>query len=571
VAVVKAAFLEMSGPGFPQIFRVTSTDTFHAQQAIRPVSIALGTFGAIAGLAALLLAAQALGRHLQAEREQRAVARALGASPLATSMAAAVGPAVAVIIGVALAVLLAIVASPAMPVGAVRRVEVNRGVDIDWMVLGLGSLLLIVVLLAMTAYLSWREAPHRVLRRSRLRRRSSGRVAAGAGHLPVPVTTGLRLAFERGEGATAVPVRSVMGGAVIAVAALVAAITFGASLTRLVDHPRLFGWDWNITLIDQAGYGNTKPGPTADILGHDPDVEAWSGAFFGAAQIDGQNVPILGMDVGSPVTPPLREGRMIRNDQEIVLGSATMDQLHKHIGDTVETSSGNLRIVGTATLPTIGQVHGGHTSLGIGALMETTRVPGYDRNITGTGEYGPNVLFVRTRPGADEEVVRTRLGEASAQISDSGGLAVTLAQRPSEIVNANDIGSSPTILGVAVALSALSALVLALTAAVRRRRRDLALLKALGFTRRQLSATVAWQATGTVLVGLVVGVPAGVAFGRVLWGLFARQLDVLAEPTTPLVLIAVVILATLVIANVLSAIPARFARTVPVALVLRSE
>jgi ABC-type antimicrobial peptide transport system permease subunit len=144
-------------------------------------------------------------------------------------------------------------------------------------------------------------------------------------------------------------------------------------------------------------------------------------------------------------------------------------------------------------------------------------------------------------------------------------------QRPAEIVNSGDISGSSRLLGVAVALSALSTLALALTAAVRRRRRDLALLKALGFTRRQLGATVAWQATGTVFVGLVFGVPIGAVLGRVLWGLFARQLDVLAEPTIPLAAIGLVIAAAVISANVLSAIPGHIARAVPAALVLRSE
>jgi ABC-type lipoprotein release transport system permease subunit len=144
-------------------------------------------------------------------------------------------------------------------------------------------------------------------------------------------------------------------------------------------------------------------------------------------------------------------------------------------------------------------------------------------------------------------------------------------QRSAEIVNSDDIGNSPTLLGVAVALAALAALAVALTGAVRQRRRDLALLKALGFTRRQLSAAVAWQATATMGVGLAVGVPLGVVFGRLLWVRFANQLDVLAEPAIPLGLIAAVILAALVAANVLSALPARYARAVPVSLVLRTE
>jgi hypothetical protein len=135
-------------------------------------------------------------------------------------------------------------------------------------------------------------------------------------------------------------------------------------------------------------------------------------------------------------------------------------------------------------------------------------------------------------------------------------------------VNSDDIGSSPTLLGVAVALAALAALAVALTGAVRQRRRDLALLKALGSTRRQLSAAVAWQATATMAVGLAVGVPLGVVAGRVLWGRFANQLDVPADPAIPLGLIAAVMLGALVAANMLSALPARYARAVPVNLVL---
>jgi hypothetical protein len=428
-------------------------------------------------------------------------------------------------------------------------------------------------LFAVTALFASLEAPHRIRRRSARHRPARGSLVARTGNLPVPMTTGLRLAFERGEGATAVPVRSVIGGAVIAVAALVAAITFGASLTNLINQPRLFGWDWDVALLAEGGYGNTRPKPTADILGQDPDVAAWSGAFFGAEQIDGVSTPVLGMDVGSRAIPPLRDGRMIESDQEIVLGTATIAQLHKRVGDTVLASGGRtLRVVGTATLPTIGQVHGDHTSLGIGALVETAQVPAFDRNITGTGEYGPNVVFVRFRPGADKAAAIARLEGVAQQIAGlTGGLVVTPVQRSAEIVNSDDIGSSPTLLGFAVALSAISTLALALTAAVRRRRRDLALLKALGFTRRQLSATVAWQATGTVLVGLVFGVPIGVVLGREFWSLFAQQLDVLAEPTIPFAVIGLVIAAAVIIANVLSAIPGHFARAVPAALVLRSE
>ena len=45
---------------------------------------------------------------------------------------------------------------------------------------------------------------------------------------------------------------------------------------------------------------------------------------------------------------------------------------------------------------------------------------------------------------------------------------------------------------------------------VRRRRRDLAVLKALGLTRAQLQGAVAWEATALAAAALLVGDPAGI-------------------------------------------------------------
>ena len=61
---------------------------------------------------------------------------------------------------------------------------------------------------------------------------------------------------------------------------------------------------------------------------------------------------------------------------------------------------------------------------------------------------------------------------------------------------------------------------------VRRRRRELALLKTIGFGRRQVSATVAWQATTLAFVGLVVGIPIGLLLGRLVWQRVADGLGV---------------------------------------------
>jgi len=129
----------------------------------------------------------------------------------------------------------------------------------------------------------------------------------------------------------------------------------------------------------------------------------------------------------------------------------------------------------------------------------------------------------------------------------------------------------PAALAGALAAGTVAALALTLVASVRRRRRDFALLKTLGFTRRQVMLAVLWQATAIGLVGVVAGVPVGAALGRWLWVLFARQLSAVPEPTIPALWIALVAAGTLAVANVIAALPGRLAALTPAALVLRAE
>jgi ABC-type lipoprotein release transport system permease subunit len=99
----------------------------------------------------------------------------------------------------------------------------------------------------------------------------------------------------------------------------------------------------------------------------------------------------------------------------------------------------------------------------------------------------------------------------------------------------------------------------------------LAILKTLGFVRRQVRAAVAWQATTLVTVALLVGVPVGIAVGRWVWTLFADELGVVAVPRVPLLAVALLIPCALVVANLVAAAPAAAAARTRPATVLRSE
>jgi ABC-type antimicrobial peptide transport system permease subunit len=191
-------------------------------------------------------------------------------------------------------------------------------------------------------------------------------------------------------------------------------------------------------------------------------------------------------------------------------------------------------------------------------------VPGSELDITGTrtGALGPHAIFIRYQPGTDPDQELAHLQDTTKPLAGFAGLDVVPVQRPVEIVSSSSLGSAPVLLAGSLVLGATASLGLALSAAVRRRRHDLALLKVLGFTQRQLAATVFWHATATVVVGLLLGMPLGVAAGRELWLLFARQLDVVARGDVPVVVLLGIALGTLAIANAVAAVPAWSARRV---------
>ena len=257
VAAVKARYTELLGPDATVIYRDTGVTRAQAQRAIRPQAVALGVFGLVAMLAAVVLAGQALSRQLAIDGDDLGQLRALGADSRTAALQGLVGAALIIVAGVASAVVVAIVLSPLAPIGSIRRVEVDRGVSFDWLVLGAGAVLLVVVLLLVAAGLARRQA--RALARPRTVRLSRpSRIvgAASVAGLSVPAVTGIRRAVRPGRGRSAVASRSVIIGATIAITAMAASLTFGASLNALISEPKLFGWDWDEMLVASSGYGN---------------------------------------------------------------------------------------------------------------------------------------------------------------------------------------------------------------------------------------------------------------------------------------------------------------------------
>ena len=595
VPAVEQEIIRRLPRGLTDEFHVTSRVVAEVELAVKPEAIAVGGFGAIAAVVALVLGIQAISRQLRLGGEERQVLRALGASPVATAADGLVAILLAVLIGSLAAVGLSVGLSPLFPLGPVRPVYPDHGISLDSTVLGVGFAVLVVGLGAAALALSYRTTPNRVAARAAVETTRSSRVVRGAetAGMSVSGVLGLHFALGTGRGSRSVPVRSALLGTVLAVVIVVAAFTFASGLSTLVSSPPLYGWNWTYALNPS----NDVPPHALTLLSHDRDVAAWSGFDYNDFEVDGQTVPVLFGRPHAEATPPILSGHGLDANNQIVMGAATLAVLHKRVGDTVLLSYGaaanapvhlaptRLVIVGTATFPAVGFASyvADHTSMGTGALFsEGIFPPAFRKAVNGRDPNlnGPELVFVRLRSGVSVATGRVNLEHiakaadktlAADPNAEGDTVGVIGVQRPAQIVNYRTIGSTPIILAVGIAVGAIVALAVTLIASVRHRRRDFAVLKVLGFTPRQLSAVVAWQATIVAVVGIIAGVPLGIFLGRQLWTAFARGINAVPHATVPVLSVILVAIGALVFANVVAAIPGRLAARTPTALALRTE
>jgi FtsX-like permease family len=591
VPVVESAVRSILPPNSAVEFHVTSRTETAVAIALRPMSFALGGFAVVAGLACLLLGMQAIARLLRDDEDDRAVLRVLGATRVATVADGLIGVSLAIVAGTGIAIGVAVALSPLSPLGPVRSVYPDRGVALDGTVDLFGVAVLLVALGASALVLAIRSDRRRA---SRVPRPSTVARAVEAAGLPVTCAVGVRFALEPGVGRTAVPLRSVLFGTVVAVALVVTTLTFASSFQTLVSNPALYGWNWTYALLPT----NNLPLSSAAMLDHDPVVAGWTGVDYNIVTIDGLAVPVL-MEHGDDdaVAPPVLSGHGVRAANQIVLGGTTLAALHRRVGQTVEVSYGSpssaplylkptpLTIVGTATFPAVGysSLIADHTSMGVGGLFSESDLPHAFLETVSNADPnlgGPELAFVRLRAGVAPSAGRQNLRQLAARINAIYGkdpeaagnnLVVLGVQRPAQIVNYRTMGDTPVVLAIGLAVGALAALALTLTASVLRRRRDLALMKALGFTPRQLAAAVAWQSTVSAVIGVAIGMPLGIVLGRQLWTVFARGLQAVPDPTVPAVTLVFVALGTVVFAILVALLPGRAAGRTPTAVILRAD
>jgi putative ABC transport system permease protein len=536
------------------------------------LAISVVGFAALAAVAGLLIIGQALIRRTFEESTENPRLRALGMTNRQLFGVAMLRTAMLGAAGAVLAVALAVGLSPLGPLGRLARLaEPHPGIAFDAAVLVAGAGVIVAVTLLVGILPAWRAARVRGGLYGSAELTAHGRpsaVATGFARSGFPPTavTGLRMALEPGRGRAATPVRSAVIGAALSVAAVAAAMTVGASFGHLVDTPRLYGRTWDIDT------GNPFSGPKATariraVLRQDPALTDLAAAsirdFIRVGEGEGTRVNVWAFQQirGRPLHATVAEGRWPRSPTEIALGAKTLRETHAGIGDRIPVRLGTrlvtMSIVGRAVFPDGGFGPG----LGEGAGLTLAGLHSLDPGALANA-FGMNVA-----PGVDIESEARRLDEELGRYGAQ-------SEGPSEgtqLVNLRRIEALPLLLSGVLALAAAAAVGHMLVTSVRRRRRDLAILKTLGFVRRQVSATVAWQATTVVLIALIVGVPLGLVAGRWTWSYFADQIGVVPEPVIALVPALLAIPAALVLANLVAAIPGRIAARTRPSVVLRTE
>jgi hypothetical protein len=523
-------------------------------------------FASAAALAAVFLVGQSVARHTASTAIDLHVLAAVGLRPGQARWGAAAGPGLAAIAGSVIAVGAVVIASRWFPIGTAALNEPAPGIDVDGPVLAAGvvgvPLLVVVAALAAAAL-----TLHRPAGGSAEAPRQSRVVAAAAGAgLPVSAVVGARFAFEPGRGPQSLPVRPALLGSIVGVAGALAALTFSAGVDDATRNLERFGVVHDLELF--IGIDGTDYFPADDILTAVASVEGVAGVNDTRSEVadtgNGQ-LAVLSVDpVGDPLEFVVSEGRLPYADGELTIGPASARSLGVGVGDTIELTG----TTGTATV----------TVVGIGLMPQLAHNFYTDGGLVTAGTYDGlfdgfrfRAGFIGLAPGADPISVVPAVQQAAADVPGGEIASVSPAQEPSQVIELQQVRVLPVFLAGFLALLALGAVGHALATAVRRRRHDLAVLRALGMTRAQSRWVVVTQASMLAVVGALVGLPLGVALGRTIWRYVAETTPLLYVPPVALIALLVVVPVALVAANALAAWPGHRAASLRVAQVLRTE
>jgi hypothetical protein len=547
----RSADLDQFLRDFTELTGIENVETFdlvaaadHVEDVASFESRALLLLSLTALLASLALIGVAVSRFVGASSTDFAALRTIGLTPSQTRWAAAGPPTAAGAVGALLGTGIAVLASGRFPIGTASDLEPSPGLSFDPLAL-LPALLVIPGLIAVAAVLSLRADD-----RSRSATPRATGIESITSNWPLPIGLGTRFALSARTTPASGSARPALIGAVLGVTGVVAALTFAHGIADATDDYRRFGQTYDLYAFFGAdGQDYVDPDAALSTIADDPDVDAVLDVLTESARSDSGSVSLFTHGTTSSAGLPavdvvVTEGRLPSTDSEIALAPLSAESEGVGIDDTITLTgtdgSATLTVTGLAFVPA-----GPHNGYAEGGWVTPTAFTGlFD-------SFRFHFGLVATAPDADPQGVLARLTADDIYVSDGP------ISPPAERDELAQLRTVPTLLAAFLALLGIGSVAHTLASTARRRRHDVAMLRALGMRPRATGAIVFFQAAVIALVGLTIGVPLGLILGRLVWRSVA--LDTPVEFVVPenwpmIVLIGVVVLA---VAALLAAWPAK--------------
>lgn len=503
----------------------------------------------VVGVAGALVVGQAFARAASSSRSDDDALGALGLGRRHRRFVTMAPSAVVAVLGGLGSGVVALALSPRFPIGVARRAEPDPGLD-PHPGIALGAA--VVVLVAIALAVVGAAATSR-------RRRTPSTTSLAVLPTPDPIARMI------GSGSAALA-RSTQVAVAFGALAVAAALVFGTSLDQLLDSPGQYGWSFDSAVVSETN------DPTVVIEGvdvaADPAVAEAAEALF-QIQVTIDEQPSLGYAIGDGsggIQPVVARGRPPARADEVALGRETMRQLGVAIGDevTIRGDAGpeSFQVVGQAIIPV--STDGGR--VGNGAAFVTQALPalGIERPDACEQSSCYRQVVVRWEDGADVAAAASRL------LAEESGEFVRPVPPP-EVQRLSEVDDMPWVVAGLLAVLAGVAAVHAVVVTVHRRRRDLAVVRALGATSAQNRRAIRVHVAALVSIWAVVGAVLGVVVGRATWRAVSSSLGVATIAEVPVLAVGALPILGLLLTQVAAAVPARRAARLRPTQVLRSE
>lgn len=369
---------------------------------------------------------------------------------------------------------------------------------------------------------------------------------------PRPLSLGAGDAFAR-------PARAILTliALAIGIATLVFAVAFQKTIGELAVNRASYGYGQDVEIYRYPAYSDADLGT---LLAAQPETSIVVATRFLHVDVPGaaDPAPLVGMrGDGSGLGYSARTGRWFANPGEAVVGALTARDAHLRLGDRITVMLEGKPL----TLQVVG-VRDDFSLNGRGFRV------GWDTVSAAQPGISPNDYLVKLRAGSDTRAFAWRIG----------------ASRPESLnVTATDVSQVDFYTGLINGMVGVLTMVLVLVAAAgvfnatllstRERSHDIATLKAVGMTARQIAVMVTGTALVLAVTASVIGVPLGMLLTGAIFSAMFEFVGLIVDPSGSFgpVTLLLVFGAAVAVALAGAALPARWAASAPVAEVLRSE